>query len=1037
MFNLLIFAVLVADMSAADLYTSLQGVTFVNSGTTTAKDKFEYRPIVPNIGHFGYLEPYNVSRIDGQGANRSWSSGSPFPYLYKIDPSINVTCKKTSTMKGDDLGGGDLKQVVLDRDDYTLCATSCCDDPVCQAFTYATAPRDFGECKKGDFCCYIKGGKPEARPSEIPGMVSGYVGRTDNTEAPPSGMRSAVPLGGISTGAVELRGDGSLHEWTIMNQSPGGAAKIQNFPDAFFAVRVGTTARVIQTQPMVAGLPGVEALRYSGSYPVSRLSVMDSAFAPLANSLDLFGFSAYKANDMDASARPAIAFSLAVGSVAKNSDSADFMFQLPLNIEPDQHRPGTPISDHTVFNTPTSAECRSACNANPACLSWNFDREIATCTLQKDAPNNLYVPGVDAGLPSSWSVDSEGQCLVLTRPGTGPANGNMSLCISVEGPEGTKAAWSFGTSDDPSELYTRFANTGSVSGDGSKLEVSNGARGAVSASVQGLSPGANATLVITFGYYFPERDHYGQVFGNQYSTLYSDSTDAAWGRVPPTSRPAALADVIADIQAVHTPFYTSSLPIALQDQLVNSLSHIRSAMWWRECPGCHRTQDPRMSDRGFWRQWEAFDCPDLDSIHNDGERHMPYITMFPNSTRSKLAAWAGNQFEDGMLAEQILKNEPDTPQGRVMADSTSMFIVYVLELYRWAADDVSLKLYWPTIKKAAEWHISTCEQFDVPYKLQTTYDLLRFTKYDISAYSTVFHMVAMRAAEELAKAVGDTDFAQTCTDSYRRAQAAFDTLQWAPAMGSSKNGYYAGASSNCTKGSGCDAQVGFFADAFYAQVLGYSVGLGQLSKDLDKLKSHLAATVENNCKHVENGKLESGCPNGFITYTGRDPADWSDWQMWQMITHDWSALEIRTGGNTTDALARSAGSAAAWSRVQNDQWNTAGISDTDGLPTITSHYGYAYTSWHVPLALSGQSASLFPADNASLTFDPSIETPYTLPVYLPGVLGTLTNDGSTITLTLTVGSLKLKTLTVSGAAAPSGPGGFVEVAPGNPVSWSK
>ena len=42
-----------------------------------------------------------------------------------------------------------------------------------------------------------------------------------------------------------------------------------------------------------------------------------------------------------------------------------------------------------------------------------------------------------------------------------------------------------------------------------------------------------------------------------------------------------------------------------------------------------------------------------DSIHNDGERHIPYIMFLTNGTRSKLAAWAGNQFSDGMLAEQV------------------------------------------------------------------------------------------------------------------------------------------------------------------------------------------------------------------------------------------------------------------------------------------------------------------------------------------------------------------------------------------------
>jgi hypothetical protein len=56
--------------------------------------------------------------------------------------------------------------------------------------------------------------------------------------APPSGIRSAVPLGGLSTGSVELKGDGSFSEWTIANQSPAGAAKIAEYTDALLALRV-------------------------------------------------------------------------------------------------------------------------------------------------------------------------------------------------------------------------------------------------------------------------------------------------------------------------------------------------------------------------------------------------------------------------------------------------------------------------------------------------------------------------------------------------------------------------------------------------------------------------------------------------------------------------------------------------------------------------------------------------------------------------------------------------------------------------------
>ena len=51
--------------------------------------------------------------------------------------------------------------------------------------------------------------------------------------------------------------------------------------------------------------------------------------------------------------------------------------------------------------------------------------------------------------------------------------------------------------------------------------------------------------------------------------------------------------------------------------------------WFDTCPNCHKTNDTRSP--GFWRQWEAFDCPDLDSIHNDGERHIPYIMFWPST----------------------------------------------------------------------------------------------------------------------------------------------------------------------------------------------------------------------------------------------------------------------------------------------------------------------------------------------------------------------------------------------------------------------
>jgi len=58
-----------------------------------------------------------------------------------------------------------------------------------------------------------------------------------------------------------------------------------------------------------------------------------------------------------------------------------------------------------------------------------------------------------------------------------------------------------------------------------------------------------------------------------------------------------------------------------------------------------------------------------------------------------------------MLAEQIHNADPDTPEGRIMADSSSMFVLYVLELLKWDGDRTTLDLYYDTITKIVEWQV--------------------------------------------------------------------------------------------------------------------------------------------------------------------------------------------------------------------------------------------------------------------------------------------------------------------------------------------
>ena len=203
-----------------------------------------------------------------------------------------------------------------------------------------------------------------------------------------------------------------------------------------------------------------------------------------------------------------------------------------------------------------------------------------------------------------------------------------------------------------------------------------------------LPPGANGSATIAMGWFFPNRDFMGTNVGNHYVELVRDSEAAALemlGLVPKiigaakgaegaegaeeelhvAGSSAAADDVMAWGAFSSALIASPSMPTWLGDSLLNSLHHFRSAMW---------LGDSR------WRQWESFSCVNVDSVHNDGERHIPYLFLLgSNGTVSKMRAWAKGALADGMIQEQLacgcmdaVPKQLDQPCGRVMGDVSSI-----------------------------------------------------------------------------------------------------------------------------------------------------------------------------------------------------------------------------------------------------------------------------------------------------------------------------------------------------------------------------
>jgi non-lysosomal glucosylceramidase len=149
---------------------------------------------------------------------------------------------------------------------------------------------------------------------------------------PPTGMRSAVPLGGLGSGTVELRADGSFYDWNIFNNSPASGNKIQ-IDDTFFGLRVQQDAEdkswVLRTQPS-ADLPAIDRIEYSGEFPVSRLRYSDPS---LPVEITLYAYSEFHPQDAAASAAPAAIFTFEVFNPSDRTAEVSLLFNVRNSIE--------------------------------------------------------------------------------------------------------------------------------------------------------------------------------------------------------------------------------------------------------------------------------------------------------------------------------------------------------------------------------------------------------------------------------------------------------------------------------------------------------------------------------------------------------------------------------------------------------------------------------------------------------------------------------------------------------------------------------
>ena len=741
----------------------------------------------------------------------------------------------------------------------------------------------------------------------------------------------AFPIGGIGTGTVSLGGRGNLRDWEIFNR-PG---KDKGLPYTFFCIYAEPeggkgVARVLERRIMppytagfglptskVSGLPRLKEAVFHGEYPLARI-VFEDDDLPVMVSLEAYN--------------PFIPMN------AKDSGTPTAMF------------------DWTVTN-PLDVPVRLTI----ACSLLN-----AVGYNGQDTISNRYHPTFGSNLNSWRSEDYiEGIFMTSSRYNEdSPLFGSMAL--TTEWPDTTyKLRWErAGWWDDVQNFWDEFTHG---RGELNCLpDESPSPEGQTDVGTLGLKvtlePGQTATLPFVISWCFPnlhntwngEEAVKGKRLGNWYSKQWKDAWQAACYTAEHRER------LDAETHAYHEALFNSSLPAEVIDAASANASIVRTTT-------VLRTEDGRMN--AFEGCGDNSGCCAMNCTHVwNYVQAVAYL--FPELERTvRLTDFQHNTRQNGDMAFRTLLPLVGQLWAHMPAADGQMGTV--MKVYReWlqCGDPEFLQAVWPGVVRAME-HCWQPGSWDADKdgvmegKQHNTYDI---EFYGPNTMMGSFYLGALRAAEELAIAVGDSEKAAEYRSVYESGRAKYSKLLF--------NGefyrqivntpYWEATRTPVNRDTHPDSMVmdtepryqygeGCLADQLLGQWFARVVGLGDVLPE-DELRATLAAIYRHNFKsdltkhecvqrvyalNDEGGLLLCTWPNGGRpTY----PFPYAD-EVWTGIEYQVAAHCIYEG-LVAEGLDMVRAVRDRHDGLKRNPWNEFECGH---------HYARAMASWSLVLAMSG------------------------------------------------------------------------------------
>jgi uncharacterized protein (DUF608 family) len=553
--------------------------------------------------------------------------------------------------------------------------------------------------------------------------------------------RIALPLGGIGTGTVSLGGRGDLRDWEIMNRPAKGFVPMRGRTGPFFALYARTAsgqtlARAIEGPIELSGyegshgstvanhgLPRFRKCSFSAAYPLGQVMLSDP---DVPVDVTIKGFNPLAPGDPEVSGIPVA------------------------------------VLRYVLRNKTDQCVTASVCGNMPNFIG------IDGSGRTKDWKGDLVAVG-GRDNQNEFRPGQNVQGIFMYSKGVAPRAeqwGTIALTTTAKEQITYRTSWirqRWGTS--LLDFWDDFSEDGSLENRDATGEDTPMASLAVQLK---LPPRETRHVTFLITWHFPNRHTWTpkgneqDLIGNYYATLYEDAWDIA----------DEVARRLAELERATVDFVRalcrSDLPDVVKEAALFNVSTLRTQT-------CFRTQDGRFY--GFEGCSNRRGCCHGSCTHvwNYEQATAFLFGSLAKSMREVEFAHATNN--KGLMSFRVnLPLERAQQFNKAAADGQMGCIMKMYRDWQLSGDDEMLRQLWPHVKRALQfcWIEGGWDADRDGVMEGCQHNTMDVEYYGPNPQMGIWYLGALRAAEEMARYLGEDDFADTCRDLFARGSKWID-----------------------------------------------------------------------------------------------------------------------------------------------------------------------------------------------------------------------------------------------------------------------